>query len=327
MSGSAIDTMSAEDTALMKQIIADDTATATDTAPPDGGTPAPMPADPAVPQPQKTVPLEALHEERGRRKRLEGEIAELRTKSAADVAKLTERFDLLRQAAEAHVAAPPAVPTPAPDFATDPAGYIKHRFDTLHDRLNTGLRGLEDRIGKVETGTTRMSETQQQHVAIAELQRWGAAQEAEFAAQTPDYQAAMTHLRNTRAASLRRVGVPAEQIDQTIANEVTALANQARQQGSSFGELLYGLAQDYGYRKGEAPAGSGGGVIPATPGPTPAERLLRGQDMASSLGSTGAAPRGEPGPQHLAEMSDQAFAEYLAKVQKNPAAMRELFGG
>jgi hypothetical protein len=266
----------------------------------------------------------ALHEERNRRRELQQRNQELERKHAAEMARMDERLQMLSGAVQSHFQqqeaarrAPPAQDQPLPDFASDPAGHIQGNFNGLQQR---------------------------EVMANNDLQAWGQAQEAEFARGTPDYLQAATYLRDAREKQIRTIGIndPAL-IRQQMENDIRGLALLARQQGASFAERVYQLALDNGYQRqqprqqGQAgvsretsgtgadrsngAGGNGAGANSAT------ERLLRGQDMATTIGSTGGAARGEPAAQHLANLPEAEFAKLLEKTMKDgPTAMRNLFG-
>lgn len=302
--------------------------------------PPPQEEPPPPQQPQPTEPElvridpRALEEERRSRRELQKELAEERRKSAAEQARIEERLRLLTEAAQQHLEqqqrqqAPPAEEMPAPDFSTDPAGFIQHGFRTLHQ----AIAQQNERINRVETGTGNLTAHQQQQAAQLDLINWGARQEQEFAREHPDYGEAIAHLRQARERLVRLMGTENQQeIERDVADQVQNLALLARQRGMQFGQVLYEIAQEHGYRPRQGqqpqyPAGSNG-QPQRDPGDTAAERLVRGRDMATTIGASGAAPRGEPGPQHIANMSDKEFNDYYAKVRKQgPAALKQLLG-
>lgn len=334
MSG-ALDKLTAEEQALLDQMQADDRAA--DAAEPAAAeTPAeapertdatPEPGTPAqAPEPKPTmVDKRALDEERARRRELEQKF------QAAEIerAKLGERFEMLRQAAQAHVTPPPAPQTPSPEFEKDPAGYIKYGFERVQQSVEDLSKNFRAELDGIKQGTTKLTEAQQQQRAIADLDAWGASQEAAFRSEAPDYDAAMVHLRDARVGLMRAMAVPEHEIAAQIMNDVRGVANLARERGMNFPQMLYKMAQAQGYKRAEtAPSASDGVVAAATPAPAAnaAERLIRGQDMATTIGSTGAAPRGAPAAQTIANMSDAEFSRLYAEVAKDPARMRALFG-
>ena len=327
----ALDQLSAEDTALLNQMQADEAA-APDMPQPDAGTPDPAselvsdaaPAPTQQPDKQPTmVDKRALDEERARRRELEAKFQAQQVENA----KVSERLDLLMKAAQQHVTPPPAPPVPAPEFEKDPGAFIKHSFEQLGNRLNEQERAFQEKLAKLEQGTTQLTQAQQQQQAVAQLDNWAATQEAAYRNETPDYDAAMAHLRDSRTNMMRLMGVPEEHIAAQIMNDVRGVAHMARERGMNFAETLYKMAGAQGYRKADAApaAAAAAGAAPA-PAANAAERLMRGQDMATTIGSTGAAPRGAPAASVLANMSDAEFAKLYADVSKDPTRMRAMFG-
>ena len=334
------ETLSKEELAQFEQMRADDAAAGDEGLPPvevaQPDPPAPVEpkaAEPDAPHEPKTVDKRALDEERSKRKKAEAAAAELQRKYDADLAKANARFEMLAEAAQAHTASQqPKAPEPAveiPDFAADPQGYIKGNFEAMERRHQAMLAELKE----AKAAAATVGETMQRQEATSQLESWAMQQEAAYAAETPDYTDAMKHLMAARAQQLRLIGVEDEaRISQTIRQDVQGLANLARQQGRNFAEMLYGLAQANGFQK-KAPGASA--TAPVTPKPSPAvdvdsaaERLIRGAEMATTLGAGGGAPAGEAAPAAIAAMSDAEFAKLYAKVQKNGgAAMRQLFGG
>lgn len=309
--------------------------------PPPAEEPQPQQPPPAEPEPQpqqqpepELVQLDrrALDEERRSRRELQKELAEERRKAAVHQATLEERLRLLTEASQQHLndlrqqQAPKAEEMPPPDFATDPAGFIQHGFRSLQQ----AIQQQNERINRVETGTTNLSQHQQYQAQQLDLINWGARQEQEFAREHPDYPEAIAHLRQARERMVRLMGTNDQaEVEQDVLAQVQSLAQMSRQRGMQFGEVLYQLAQEHGYRprQMQQAAGNGNGQVQRDPGDTAAERLLRGRDMATTIGASGAAPRGEPGPQHIANMSPDEFREHLVKVRKQgPQALRALLG-
>ena len=326
----ALETMTADEQAMLRQMQQDDAANPM--PPPDPAGPlaetAPEAPAPEAPVEPERVDKRALDAERERRKKAEKVAAELQTKHAAELARAQTRLEMLASAAQAHIdqapAAPRAEPKPAPDWATDPIGAIKHTFDEFENRQQAVI----DRLARVETGNTQLTQAQQQMSARADLQSWANAQEAAFAAEKPDYQAAMTHLMQAERRAKLAIGVDESEVMGQLTNEIVGLAQMVRQRGKNFGETLYELAESRGYK----PSAAANDAAPpsaraAVNAESAAERLLRGQDMATTLGSTGGAPRGEAAPQHIAQMSEEEFTRFYDTVKKKgPSALRGLFG-
>lgn len=282
-------------------------------------TPEPVAKEPDA---AKMVDKRALDEERTKRKAAEKASRD----REVELAKVNTRFEMLTKALEANAAqpAPTAPETPAPAFDTDPKAWIDHNVR----ELNRKQEALDRRLAELATGANQATEQQRQMQAVAELQAWGQAQEVQFAQSTPDYQAAIEHLRAAKEAELRAVGIEDPvQIAGMIRQAVINTADVARRNGRNFAEVLYATSKANGFT-GNSPTAA---RAPATSVDSAAERLIRGNDMATTLGSTGAAPRGEPAATAIANMSDGEFEALYAKIQKMPAgqktaAMRNLFG-
>lgn len=334
----ALDTLSPEEQKLLDQMQADDAASGIEEAPPPASPlppdepPAPAEEPPATTEPPKTtVPQEALHAERERRKRAEKELNELKARAAADIAVGQERLRLLTEAASAATAPPAPAPVQIPDPQTDPLGYVQATTSQLQNQIAQ----LNERVQKTEGLERQVAEASLQQAQMAELRMWGQGQEADFRAENPDYDNAANHLRTQRETQLRALGYtnPAE-INNILAGDITAMAMRARQTGQNFGEMVYRLAAAVGYQKAAAaPTPAAAVAPPAAPAapaaPDPAARVAaaqRGAEMAGGLGGAGAAPRGELTPQALANMTEAEFASMYSKLQGNPAAMRQMFG-
>ena len=318
----ALDMLSPEEQKLLDQMQAEDGAV--DAQEPASEVPATTeePVAPVTEPQPKTVPQEALHAERERRKRAEKELNELRAKAAADIARGEERLRLLTEAASAATAPPPPAPVQIPDPQTDPLGYVQHT--TAH--LQSQIAQLNERVQKSEGLERQIAQAALQQTQMQELSAWGQGQEADFAAGTPDYGAAIGFLREQRVRQLNAMGYtnPAE-VNAMIGNDVTAMAHHARRSGQNFGEMLYKQAQVMGYQAAAPAAAS-----PAAPAaPDVAARVAaaqRGAEMAGGLGGAGSAPKGELTPQSLANMTEAEFAAMYSKLRGNPAAMRQMFG-
>lgn len=343
MSG-AMDSMSAEDTALLDQMRADDAGRPPE--PPPQSEPesqpeaveAEAPVEPAKERPPLNVPQQALDKERTRRQQVEKELAEFRTKAAADTARLEGRFQLIQEALAQQQPQPQqqteALPEvgPAPDMATDPAGYMRWQSGLI-ERLGKQVETLESR----QRGVQQQTEQERQ---MGELAQWGRASEQQFHQQQPDYGEAVNHLRTARVAQLNIMGIrdPVMQHN-AIQQDVNAMAAVARQQGLSLGQMIYELAKNVGYvpREARTAAPAAPPAVepqPAPQAPTDAQRLAtmqRGQQIATTVGSSGTAPQVAASPQQIANMSDEAFEEMLGKINKmkggRNAALRQVFGG
>jgi hypothetical protein len=236
---------------------------------------------PAGEKEPKLVPLNALHEERERRKELADELKREREERLQREAKLQERLDTLfrsRQEAEQ---------PKAPTIDEDPVGGIKRTAVTVEQLQQRINRDDEQRRFASAVGT----------------------KVSEFRAATPDYDAAYQHLIQSRTEELALIYGP-EQARQFVGQEEFNIALAAMQQGKNPAEVAYALAKQRGYARAEQK--------PAEPAkPTEAEKLEvieRGQASATSLAAAGGAPAGGPLTlDMIAKMSDDEFATLTEK--------------
>lgn len=278
---------------------------------------------------KSTVPLAAVREERERRRKAEKALQEVQIKSAAEQARAEARLQLLTEAVTEATRPPPpvaAAPDPIPDFDEDPRGHI---LKTL-EAQNRHLQEIRGAVGKQEAVGQQFQEQQQRQAQFAELSRWSTAQEMALSASNVEYDPARQFLVESRHAELQAMGYadPAQR-QQIIGNDVLQLAILARQQGGNFAERVLDMAKHRGFRApAAAPKPADGSVEIAEPSAAAARSATqaRGQDMATSLGSSGGAPRGPMTAARLVAMDDASFEKVLAQAKKSPAAMRELLG-
>jgi len=293
-----------------------------------------------APEP-RLVDKKALDAERERRRRIEKEFQEEKVRNAAEFAKAQTRLDMLSQASQEYVqrqqAPAPQAAEQAPDFNVDPAGWI--RWDS--QRKDAELAALRAQVNQSwqqqQNQTQAQQRAQQEQAARDELAKWGNDQEIEFAREQPDYLQAVEHLKGVRIASINAMGVThPEQVRMELERDALNTAHFARQNGRHFAETLYALAKATGYRPGQQSAPqaqqspqeqSAAAPIVARQAPqTAAERLVRGQEMANTLGQTGSAPRGTITVEAIARMNDAEFDAYYNNIRKNGVDMRQVFG-
>jgi hypothetical protein len=191
------------------------------------------PAEPTEPVDQKQVPLAALQEARAEIKDLKGKMG--------NVDEL-KRQVLEIKATQDKVATPP--PATTPDFGDDPFGNVDHRMADV-EAQNAKL--LQDNAARDQRDAQQVA----QHNIVNQI----TAAEVEFVKGAPDYQEAVNYLSAFRSNELKLFGVtdPAI-IRQNIAQDAFQVAAGALQQGRDPAELIYKLAQQYGYKTGEKPA-------------------------------------------------------------------------
>jgi hypothetical protein len=137
----------------------------------------------------------------------------------------------------------------------------------------------------------------QQAEAEQRLSHQVVAKEAEFVAQTPDYNDAIAYLRNARVRELGVFGVAEEQALATSNQELRQHAFWAASKGFDPAAMAYKIAESRGYQRKAPTAG-------------PAEKLQmqqRGVNASRSLGSGGASG-GKLSVEALLAMSDEDFS-------------------
>lgn len=253
----------------------------------------------------KTVPHQALHQERvarqaeaARAKALEAQLSTAISRMNALLSKQVMQpidgdFDR----------------TGLPDVEKDPIGYIN---------------ALEDRLANSHARSQESQQTQQIDSGIE-------ADEAAFSVIQPDYPDASEHYIQSRFNELSMFYSPQE-VQQALYNEVRQIGRQAWQRGKSAAEVVYALAKARGYTPRQSEQGEQGGQPAPQPagGATPAlqqpqrqapqaalEAVRRGQANSQSVGAAGGGgDAGQLNAQALLNMSDSEFEEYLGLGKK-----------
>lgn len=324
-----IDTLDASDRALMAEMRAGDSAAPeADPAPlpePDAAPAAELPAmddaDDHGDERAKTVPHQAMHAEREKRRAAEAKLREVEQKAAVEAARVQERLKLLTEAVSAATAPPPPAPAAEPeipDINVDPVGHFKAQFERTQKQL-ADVKAMQDGF---------QQQTRQQ-AQVADLRNWAVAQEQAFMQQEPTYQPAMDALKAGRHAELEAIGIadPTER-ERVILNDITAIAVKARQDGVSFPARLYALAQSRGWQK-PAPveAAAASPAVPAMDAAPSIDRREQGRANSMTIGAVGQAPPPALTPEKIASMPEAQFAAYVEKIRKSdPGALRQLMG-
>lgn len=133
----------------------------------------------------------------------------------------------------------PPKPKPAePDFIADPKGYVDTKVASALEQLENATKPVRETAERADAAAT-----------AAQIQQTLSMAEQSFAAQTPDYQQALTHIRNLREAELTMLhpDVPIQQIRQFMSQEEMQLAVNLMRNGRNPAEVAYGLAKARGY--------------------------------------------------------------------------------
>ena len=238
-------------------------------------------------QPEKLVRLEALHEERGKRKELAKQVEQLRRQQEQERAVLNDRLQQLY-----------AMQQPQPQI--DPNDPI-----AVHDHA---LRSQQQQLAEIQQNQQWIHAQRQQQEQEGQLVNWARMQALEYSKEKPDFNDAYKHVANQRAAMIAASGVAPEEAMQRLRNDELWFYYEAQRQGKDPAEALYQLAQSMGYR------GKGGEQKMQT--------LQKGVEASKSLGSGGAVS-GNPTPEQIANMSDDEFAEFKAGLGKKNKRMSD----
>jgi hypothetical protein len=262
--------------------------------------PEPAPATPAT-EPEaappaerkETVPLTALHEERERRRELQGEVTTLRERAA----KMEAVLEAMRKPAAAE-------PEAIPRYEDDPEGHYRATIAQQTKRLDA----LEGHTVERITHERRGAEIN------AFIDDYRASVDA-FAVKQPDFPQAYQFLLKTLDAELeaRGFGDAAERA-QIMEAEEAAMVIRAKQAKKDPAELVFNYAKFRGF----APAARGpdGKFLPKTEAP-PAEeaddkltQLAKGQAAAKTLGGPKGSTEGAMTLSRLADLADEDPAEF-----------------
>lgn len=238
---------------------------------------------------KKSVPYDSLHKERERRKEVERALAAEREKfTRAD-----ERMRLLFEAQQPKQEAPPP-----PDPREDPIGAIEYTRQQMEAFQQQQQRAAQE------------YQQQQQLSAIDNTYRqsWG-----QFSAAKPDAIDAYNHFISVTGVFLDMQGVPQEQINQLIENEERKIAYAAMQRGLNPAELIYERAKTMGYApKAAAPVEDDSAARKAD---ADIDRRQKAAGASKSLGAASGARSGSaPTMQELADMSEDEYADFRAKI-------------
>jgi hypothetical protein len=170
-----------------------------------------------------------LREERERRR-----LAEQR---AADLAQQQKQLSgFLEQISRQINPQPGAVQAQVPEFEVDPAGHLKHQVETLNQTL-ASLRAQEEERRQRESANE----------AIARAQSLVARQEASFVEKNPDYYDALDYVRGKLRARFEILGVPKEELDAAVAQDLKVFGIRSLQGNANPAEKIYKLARIEGY--------------------------------------------------------------------------------
>lgn len=232
--------------------------------------PAPEPAAPARDEKGRFVPAAPAPEPAPARDEFARVIAAEASRAAAaeaQLAALQARLDELTK----------PKPPPAPDRNIDPLGALEHQI-AEQTRLLAELRT------KAEADAQARAEREAQAEFASHIRKM----RTDFIKDTPDYDAAYKHLRDTRLEELALFGLDVRAAEQQLAQEEFALAASEVRKGHNPIKTIYDLARKRGYAPPAAPP-------PAQP--TPEDKLAT--ILAAAEASKGVERGGTPSDAEL----------------------------
>lgn len=222
-------------------------------------------------KPVKTVPHEAFHEERERRKGLQRQLQEMQDKwTRAD-----ERIQMLLDNKKEEA---------PPDPNEDPLGYQNWKTG----KIEKELAAERSRVGEA----SKKLEGQVQDLRLrTEID----AMERSFQAKNPDYDDALQHLVKTQMAVFEEIEPDEAERQAQVRQGLSGVVQQALSHGKNPAEAVYKMAQKLGYKKTEANQTK------------QIEDIEKGVKASTSLGSAGGKTSSPLTAEALADMSDEDF--------------------
>jgi hypothetical protein len=246
------------------------------------------------PDDKKTVvPHAALHEERERRKEIQKAFEEEKRQNAIFRDTMSRRMQELfqasqqsRQQQQPQFRDPNADPDPVAALAHNQQLTVQQLAQIQHDRQQQDQRA-------------RQADYEQRVIS------WAQTQAEEYRQANPDFDDAYNHLRMVRVQELQAMGLPVEQIKQTLYNDEMWVYHHAAQARKNPAEIAHNMAKASGW-KPKANEQAGEQKIDA---------LQKGAGAAKTLGN-GGGEAGLPTLEQIAAMSEDDFAALKAKFAK-----------
>lgn len=232
------------------------------------------------------VPLGALQEERTKRQQAQAELAQLQQR----LAQIEAHTQQLAQQQQAQQQAE------IPAFVDDPEGHLnglKAQFQQELENLRQG-----------QAQSQQFVQEQQFRAQVAEVGEFITQAEAEFRAQQPDYDAALSHMFELAKAQVRQAypGATDAEVQQVEAAALLQLAVECRAQGHNPAQRLYERALASGFQASHRAARS----QPTRQAPT----------SLSTINGSSRAPdqRGNVTAKDIASMSTQEFDKFFNEM-------------
>jgi hypothetical protein len=219
----------------------------------------------------------ALAEERYRRAQQSQELAALRSQ--------VEQFGTLREELEAY------------------RKQVRQEEEDPVTELKREIKGLSERYNQDQQASLQERQALAQRL---ELENQVRSQVSEFMKRKPDYQNAYNYVVNRRQADYQKMGVPPQLWGQRLESEVSGLLNEARLYGGNAAEILYGLAENWGYRPPQQAT--------QAQEPVRTERFL--DEGPSSLSDIGGRADTALSLKNISTMSDEDFDKFWEGYKK-----------
>lgn len=236
---------------------------------------APPPAEPPKDEPAGDLRV-PLREERERRRQAEQAVQDLTNQQRQLAAALAQVAPHLLPKKDA---------TPSgPDWETDPAGYLKESISELKQSLATVRKQQEEQAQDAQQKQAFEMATR----AVSDLER-------SFVQQTPDYYDALDFVRNKWRARSEVLGVPKEQVDLVVKEQLQRLGLISLQTGVNPAERLFALAKVEGYTGSKESASA------------KLDTIAKGQQSAKAQRSSAPASDGATTIEDAVRLSVKAF--------------------
>ncbi len=257
----------------------------------------------------KTVPVQALHEERTRRQALEAQNAEINTRYV----RAEERLKVLNELLQPEATAAEKDKTELIDPEKDIFGAFK--------QLSERHKALEERLSSQAKKSEEQTEEQQTQRSYENDAR-------RFMAATNDFVDAYKHLMSGRGKELEALGI-ADQTERLriMVAEEKQIATAAIKSGRSPAEAIYNLAKIRGFTGKAASPSAAAPAAPAVNSDAQAKMasLEAGKAASLSLGGVGSSGNTQLTMESLADMDESEFARVVSKL--SPADKRRFMGG
>lgn len=205
------------------------------------------------------------------------EVKELRERLRRKEAEDNQRFTELKQRLE-----PPAE---KPTFDTDPFAYLKNEVESVKQQSEQ-----------------LAAQTKQQQIENFFTTSLNSSEES-FGREHPDYSEATRHLIQTMSKNMELMGQPADA--NTIKQEIFKVTASALRAGKEPAEVLYELSRNLGFQSKKSVSNS-----------EKIEKISKGQEASTSLGSGSKSDAGTLSLDSLSRMDDEEFDALISNEKK-----------